>query len=159
MRRLKILGAEIALGLLLNLTAALFDKALIVSITRWGWLLVLLHATYIVVSTNRVRKASVRLLSGFGRYAVTSYLLVALVFAGVGIAYWAGINAVYSRLVAAPKAPVEPPPPTQNPVPPPSQTGSATTLGDNSPAITGSGNKVTYEAPSEGAKSKREATK
>jgi len=98
MRRFGIFSLEILVSLVLNLTASLFNKPQAIILSKWGWLVVLIHATYLLVSTKRVEVHAVRARSLFGRSTVISYVVVALCCASLGMLYWAGINAAYSLL-------------------------------------------------------------
>jgi hypothetical protein len=91
-----IIGA--ALNLLFNMTAGLFGRTVAIRITRWGWLYFLLHATYFVVSGDYIRGKLIAFRALFGKRAFMSYLLIALICAGIGDLYWLSINKAYSRL-------------------------------------------------------------
>jgi hypothetical protein len=159
MQTVKSVVGSVGLGLLLNFTAMLFDKPVAAFVTRWGWLLLILYVTWVLLSVGRVRKGAVELRSLFGRHTVFSYAIAAFIFASVGIVYWASINAAYSRLVpeAKPTVPTSSSPqPSAQPSVGEPQAGPAITYGDNSPAVTGSGNKVTYGATPKETKPSRE---
>jgi hypothetical protein len=92
-----LLGAS--LNLLFNVTAGLIDRPLAIRITRWGWLYFLVHLSYLLLSGKQAKERAVRLRSVFGRFKVTSYVVVCAAAALLGLIYWLGINAAYSHLL------------------------------------------------------------
>lgn len=94
------LGGEVLVGLLLNLTSGLFPKnQFLVSVTKWAWMLVACHFTYLLISGRWGRRRGLALRSRIGgRHMVWSYAVAAVLSAAVGIVYWYGINAAYRKL-------------------------------------------------------------
>jgi hypothetical protein len=101
-RKALILVGEAFLALLLNITAGLLQRPQAIAIARWGWLLFLMHATYLLVSGENVTRAAATLRGRFGETKMVSYIVVGLAFAAVGIFYWYGINVAYAHLFSTP---------------------------------------------------------
>ena len=91
-----ILGA--ILNLLFNITAGLINRRVAIRITRWGWLYFLLHASYLLLSMDTVKRNALVLRSHFGDSKLFSYFIVAVIGASLAVLYWAAVNAVYSRI-------------------------------------------------------------
>jgi hypothetical protein len=100
-RRFGVFTLEILVSLVLNLTASLFNKPQATLLSKWGWLVVLLHATYLLASSKAAKRIAVGVRSQFGDYRMLSFAFIALCSAGLGVLYWAGINTAYSRLFSA----------------------------------------------------------
>jgi outer membrane biosynthesis protein TonB len=117
----------VALNLLLNITAGLMGREDAIRLTRWGWLLLLLYATYLLLTEKSVKGAAVRLHTKRGGLGVLSYIVVALLGATLAVIYWAAINRVYARMFrvqaastqVTPSALTAQPPPTTTPLPQP----------------------------------------
>jgi hypothetical protein len=127
-RRPSIIIAELAVQLLLNVTAGLIDRAWAIKWTRWGWMAVALHITYLIISSEKGKRCGIRLRAWFGDRVLASYIFVVCSCVLVGIVYWAGINTAYARMFATAPQPSksvekQPPPrdaasvsePTKNP--------------------------------------------
>lgn len=101
MRRFGLFSLEILVSLVLNVTASLFNKPQAITFSKWGWLLVLAHATYLVLSSEGGKRYAVRFRALFGRRRVLFHAVVGLSFAILVGGYWTGINVSYSKLFYA----------------------------------------------------------
>jgi hypothetical protein len=102
MRKVAILAGGVAVNLLLNVTAGLMGRENAYRFTRWGWLLVLLYATYLALTEKHIKRFAKKLRLKFGNSVMLSYVVVALLGASLSIAYWAAINGVYANLFRPP---------------------------------------------------------
>jgi hypothetical protein len=93
MRRITIFIWAAVMNLLFNVTAGLVSREMAIQTSRWGWLLFLLHGTYIVVTSKSVRAFFLKVRAQIYSQSM-SYTIVALIGAMLGIAYWFGINRV-----------------------------------------------------------------
>lgn len=100
MGRFGVFSLEVLISLVLNVTASLFDKPQAMVFSKWGWLIVLSHATYLIGSSRPGRHAAVQVRSLFGRKAMLSYVFIGLISGVLGMFYWMAINATYARLFA-----------------------------------------------------------
>jgi hypothetical protein len=91
-----ILGA--ILNILFNATTGLLNRRIAIKITRWGWLYFLLHATYLLLSMEWSKNVAVAFRGQFGSSTTLSYIVVALVGTLISVAYWKGINRIYTGL-------------------------------------------------------------
>src|SRR5579871_5540170 len=98
MRRFGLFTLEVLVSLVLNVTASLFNKPQAIIASKWGWLVVLTHATYLIGSSDGGTRAAVRLRTLFGDKAMLSYMMIGLLSAGLGMLYWVGINKAYAAL-------------------------------------------------------------
>lgn len=112
MRQLLLFALEIVVSLALNITASLFSKPQAVEVSKWCWLVVLIHATYLIISTKRLEHWAVKLRAAFGIRGMFSYFLIAIICARLGILYSRSINLVYARLFEQATQKVNDKPPT-----------------------------------------------
>jgi hypothetical protein len=98
MRKAGVLILEALLNILLNATANLIGRDVSIRITRWGWLIFLLHATYLFLSSRHVKKVAVKFRSGLEGKVMLSYSVVAVLGAAIAIFYWVTINRVYAKI-------------------------------------------------------------
>jgi len=108
-QRLRVFLFEVFVGMLLNLTASLFPRETVIAITKWGWFLILIHGTYLALSTSRVARLASAPWLRQGRIRVFSYAVVAIVGAGLAVLYWLSINKIYDKLLLAKSAASTPP--------------------------------------------------
>jgi hypothetical protein len=93
----KILLAEAALALLLNATANLIGRETSITVTKWGWFLFFMHATYLVAcSSKNIVSVSAHFKNGVRK--VTSYLVVVIIGTGLALFYWYGLTRTYAKL-------------------------------------------------------------
>lgn len=97
MRRVAVLLGGVALNLLLNATAGLLGRDDAIRLTRWGWLLLALYATYLLLTEKRISQAVDRVRLKFRKPNMLSYIVVACLGAARAVLYWAAINSVFAR--------------------------------------------------------------
>jgi hypothetical protein len=83
-------------SLLTSGTIAIFSRSSLLQATRWGWLLFFLYLTWEVIYSDWGKKHALKFRRLYGVLPAMSYVLVPLLFAGLGLIYWIGINKIYS---------------------------------------------------------------
>jgi hypothetical protein len=101
MRKVAFLIGGVALNLLLNITAGLMGRADAIRYSRWGWLILALYATYLLLTEKRIKKVVDSLRLKVGERRMLSYIVVGLLGASLAVLYWAVINGVYARMLGA----------------------------------------------------------
>jgi hypothetical protein len=95
MRGVIVLIVEVSVSLILNLTASQYPEQLD-PLIPYGWLLVALQVTYLLLPQKWFARKAV------GRRGVfIGYLVAGTLGLGLGLVYWKGITAVIARLDAA----------------------------------------------------------
>lgn len=135
MRKVKFLLGGVALNLLLNATAGLLGRDDAIRLTRWGWLFLLLYATYLLLTEEAVKQAALRLHKKRGGSGVFSYIVVAFLGATLAVIYWAAINGVYSRMFRAQLLPTQPAQPEPTPESHSAMTPTPTTTTQSMPQL------------------------
>jgi hypothetical protein len=98
MWKLAIFGTEIAVALMLNMTANLFDREDAIDFTRWGWEFLAAQGTFLLLSEEHVREFAHSIRRRLQiKWLILAYVLVATLACGLLMLYWQAIDSIYAR--------------------------------------------------------------
>lgn len=86
------------MNLILNIAAGLVNREWAIVVVRWGTLLILLHGTYLLVTSPFLETRALWFRALFGRKTMLSFIVVGAIGALITMGYWAGINRVSEAL-------------------------------------------------------------
>jgi hypothetical protein len=107
-RVLIFLVEGLILNLAINLTSPLLTKSQAVTLGKWCWFALLVHGTYLLLSSDTGKRLAIALRAKFRTRVLFSYICIALSGAALGMLYWGAVNRAYAQLFSPKEAAVKP---------------------------------------------------